>query len=359
MGIHLQFSAKDWDRIRHDWTAWWHQEIDRPMVIVNALEFDGGEKFCVQGFGDWDMEQRTYPIEPVLDYHQRILEAEYFYGDSWPRWWPNYGPGIMAGFIGAHVQNDANTVWFEMSDSPALADIHPEYQAENFWWQWVKEITQAAVQRWEHEVTVACTDLGGNLDILASLRGSQNLLTDLCDVPDEVDRLVDEITHLWLRYYDELFEIIHVAENGTTSWAPLWCPGRYYMLQSDFAYMISPAMFERFVMPDLETICNHLEYGFYHLDGKGQIPHLDMLLSIENLRGVQWIPGDGQPPAHEWLPLLKRIRDGGKLCQIYATPQGALDVVRELGGKGFAFWVTGNYPKEEIKAFLTELEVIQ
>ncbi len=46
------------------------------------------------------------------------------------------------------------------------------------------------------------------------------------------------------------------------------------MLQSDFAYMLSPSMFERFVLPDLETICNHLDYGFYHLDGKNQIPHL-------------------------------------------------------------------------------------
>jgi hypothetical protein len=41
----MQFSAKDWDRIRHDWTAWWHHEIDRPMVIVNAIEFEGIEAF--------------------------------------------------------------------------------------------------------------------------------------------------------------------------------------------------------------------------------------------------------------------------------------------------------------------------
>ena len=109
------------------------------------------------------------------------------------------------------------------------------------------------------------------------------------------------------------------------------------MLQSDFSYMISPAMFERFVMPDLTACCNHLDHGFYHLDGKGEIPHLDMLLSIERLRGIQWIPGDGQPPPHKWLPLLKRIRDGGKLCQVFVSLEGARTIVRNLGGRGFMF----------------------
>ena len=116
-------------------------------------------------------------------------------------------------------------------------------------------------------------------------------------------------------------------------------------------------MFERFVMPDLETICSHIDYGFYHLDGKGQIPHLDLLLSIENLRGVQWVSGDGQPPPWEWLPLLKRIRDAGKLCQIYATPEGALRVTRELGGTGFMFWLTDSLTEMEAQDFLKTLEM--
>jgi 5-methyltetrahydrofolate--homocysteine methyltransferase len=99
--------------------------------------------------------------------------------------------------------------------------------------------------------------------------------------------------------------------------------------------MISPRMFERFVLPDLIACCDHLDHGFYHLDGKGEIPHLDMLLAIPRLRGIQWIPGDGQPTPDRWLPLLKRIRDGGKLCQVFVRPEGAQRIVQNLGGKGF------------------------
>jgi 5-methyltetrahydrofolate--homocysteine methyltransferase len=259
--------------------------------------------------------------------------------------------------LGANVGVDENTVWFEPAKTLEAADIHPQFDAQNFWWRWTRSITQEAVDRWGNQVTVATTDLGGNLDIIASLRGTQNLLLDLYDCPKEIDRLTTEITQLWLHYYDELDAIIQTAGCGTSAWTPLWCPGRYYMLQSDFCYMISPEMFERWVMPDLETICKHIDYGFYHLDGKGQIPHLDMLLSIENLRGVQWVPGDGQPHTWEWLPLLKRIRDAGKLCQIYATPAGALTVTRELGGKGFMFWLTDPMNEADAAAFLKALEL--
>ena len=132
------------------------------------------------------------------------------------------------------------------------------------------------------------------------------------------------------------------------------------MLQCDFSYMISPEMFERFVMPDLVSCCEHLDHGFYHLDGKGEIPHLDHLLSIDRLRGIQWIPGDGQAPPHEWLSLLKRIRDGGKLCQVFVTPEGARHIVQNLGGRGFLLVIQGNNDTfrdpEEAAAFLETLQ---
>lgn len=352
----MRFSSKDWDRISSGWSAWWHHEIDRPMVVVDSLKWQG--KWFVQHHEGWDADKNIFPIDPVLDYYQGLIEEQIYYGDSWPHWWPNFGPGIMAGFVGADVENDENTIWFDPPCSMDLEEIVLNYDQGNFWWNWVRELTRTAVDHWGSQVTVAHTDIGGNLDILASLRGTQNLLMDLYDSPEEVERLAERITQLWLRYYDELYTIIHSADNGTTSWTPLWCPERYYMLQCDFAYMISPAMFERFVMPDLLSCCDHLDFSFYHLDGKGQIRHLEMLLSIEGLHGIQWVPGDGQPPAWVWLQLLKRIRDGNKLCQIYTSPAGALDVVRELGGKGFAFWITDPYPQEELEAFFDTLETL-
>ena len=72
------------------------------------------------------------------------------------------------------------------------------------------------------------------------------------------------------------------------------------MLQCDFCYMIGPEQFKKFVLPELAVSCKKLTNPFYHLDGPGQLPHLDYLLSIPELKGIQCVPGDGSPHDGPW-----------------------------------------------------------
>lgn len=351
MSIDLAFTAADWERVMGAFDAWWAHELGRPLVhITGKVETPGT-------FHDrWHRFISNYglevPAEQVIADVTANLEATRFYGDAYPRWFVNFGPGIAAGFLGAVVHTVPDTVWFEPPGDIAPADLSMTYQSDNPWWRRVVDLTAVAVAQWGQQVAVSHTDIGGNLDILASFRTTQNLLTDLYDAPEELDRLVGETTTQWLRYYDELDAIIRPGCRGTTCWAPIWSRDTTYMLQCDFSYMISPAMFERFVLPDLEACCAHLEHGFYHLDGSGQIAHLDMLLAMPRLRGIQWIPGDGAPPPHEWLDLLKRIIDGGKLCQLFVSAEGARTIVRNLGGKGFLLAIQEEMTAEEAEAFL-------
>jgi hypothetical protein len=52
---------------------------------------------------------------------------------------------------------------------------------------------------------------------------------------------------------------------------------------------------------------------------------------------------------------LKRIRDGGKLCQLYVSPQGARTIVDELGGRGFALYIAGILSRDEAQGLLRSL----
>jgi len=352
MGINLNFTEEDWERIERDWTLWWEGELERPLVVIeNPFVFS----IPMELTHEFLMKK---PVGEVLDHFQMLLEVRQFYGDAYPKWWPNFGPGIMAGFLGAnvHAASETSTVWFDVDKPGKIEDLRFTYNADNIWWRRILELTRGAVERWGNKVSIAHTDLGGNLDIVASFRTTEQLLYDVSDSPEEVKRLVGEITRLWLRYYDELYDIIGAAGRGTTPWAPVWSPKRCYMMQSDFCYMISPDMFERYVLPDLAACAEKLDHPFYHLDGKGAIRHLDMLLSLEKLSGIQWIPGDGAPPPDEWLPLLKRIRDGGKLCQVYVSAEGARTIVRELGGRGFVLYIMSFISsKEEADDFLRVL----
>lgn len=355
MSINIHFTDEDWQRIERDWTSWWNHDIDRPMVIIYDEKPTGDiEPYNV--FSEFIPNLlKDISLDEIIDRYQYGLETKRFYGDAWPKWWPNFGPGIMSAFLGSKVYSNPNTVWFEPSGQISPEKLQINYDSHNIWWQKVKKLTALAVERWGSNVNIGHTDIGGNLDILASLRGTEALLMDLCDVPDKIECLTGEITRLWIRYYDELDTIIRKTGKGTTPWAPIWSPKRCYMLQCDFSYMISPQMFERFVLPDLAACCEIMDHAFYHLDGKGQIPHLDMLLSLPKMCGIQWVPGDGAPPPEKWLPLLKRIRDAGKLCQLYISAESARTIVSQLGGRGFAFEISQKMSRDEAENFLNVL----
>ena len=209
-------------------------------------------------------------------------------------------------------------------------------------------------------LAVSHTDLGGNLDILASFRDTQGLLFDVIDYPEEVDRLVRQVTR-------SLAALLRRTGCDHSPGLP-----RNELLDADLVDRQDLHAAVRFFLYDLAARCSSALscptwrpaarisiHGFYHLDGKGEIPHLDLLLGIQRLRGIQWIPGDGQPTPDQWLPLLKRIRDGGKLCQVFVSPAGARRIVRELGGKGFLFvvnsWEGEISTSEEAEAFLETL----
>jgi len=344
-----QYLEVNWQEVKETWTKWWNKELDRPMVVLERLEPGDGLKFPagvnLPVFSDFDDSPLQFPLDmevnKLLDHYQKRLEYTRYYGDAFPRFWPNFGPGIIAGFLGAKVEyaHENKTIWFDIGKKLPIKDFNPRFNPDNVYWQRVKEITSAAVERWGNKVQVAFTDLGGNLDILSAVVEDQELLTGMLLNPDDLRQVTDALTSTWLKYYNELYAIIKDQDLGTSPWAHIFSPGKSYMLQSDMAVMIDTSMFEQYVLPDLKTCCDNLEHAFYHLDGKEQLQHLDLLLSIENLHGIQWIPGAGNPPPEEWMDVLKKIRDAGKLCQLYVSPGGAMKIKNELGAKGFAFYI--------------------
>jgi 5-methyltetrahydrofolate--homocysteine methyltransferase len=359
MEANIAFSEEDWQRIERDWRAWWAGELKRPLVMIEVLEPPAGETWpeVQQMTTDFGLD---VPASRAIEAYQKRLAGTRWYGDAFPRWWARSGAGVGAAFLGSSLQATPETVWFDPlpeagKEDFSLEDLELVFDPDNLWWRRVQELTQKAVERWRNQVCVGFTDIGGNLDILASLIGSQRLIFELMDNPDQVLRLTRQITELWLKYYQAQYELVRQTGRGTSPWAAIWSPGRCYMFQSDFAYMISPRMFEKFVLPDLTRLCASVDHGFYHLDGKGQIAHLDMLLAMEDLKGIQWIPGDGQAPPEAWPELLGRIRAAGKLCQLYVNPEGARRIVREHGGEGFALAIRARLNRQEAKDLLEEL----
>lgn len=336
------FNEEKWQILKADWSAWWNHALDRPMVVLENFVPDEKVNQLRQkypGVGCPAQFPLDVPVEEVIDFFQAHIECTRYYGDAWPKWFVNFGPGIIAGFLGAQVKVRPDTIWFEPPDGFVFEDFHPQFDENNPWYRRVMELTETALKKWDDWINVSFTDLGGNFDILLHFRTTEKLLTDLYDRPEKIKNHLDKITELWLIYFEKFCQKLSSCQSGTSAWAPLWSPEKMYILQSDFSYMISPAMFEKFVLPDLIACCDYLDHSFYHLDGKGQLSHLDILLGIENLHGVQWMPGEGGGNIEDFVDVLKKIIEAGKLTQVYASPESALKIKDQMGAKGFVFHI--------------------
>lgn len=358
MGI--DFSLDRWEELTEIFRRWWAGELDRPILDATLSGRDPGRpEPDIPSHGFAAFYDMSVSAEAVVDRWDYNLSCNTYLGDAAPMVWPNFGAGVVAALLGAELRADGRTCWFFPTEQLDIADIHFEYDPGNVWLNRIKDICRAAVQRWDGLVQVSMTDLGGNLDILSTFRPAEKLLLDLYDHPDEVKRLLWEAHELWHRYYTQISEVLQPANPGYSAWAGIFSPEPHYMLQCDFSYMISPEMFDEFVRPELAATCKRLTNSFYHQDGVGQLPHTDSLLSIEDLDGVQWVPGSGKPQGAYWVDHYEKIIKAGKKVQL--LDRGALDPVAERTGRPeriFCRWGDKLERKDETLDILRKYRVI-
>ncbi len=347
----IKFNTDRWEKVKSDSRLWWEGKLGRPLIHLSSGGRDPGRREPrLKGIGFSTPYDLSIPAEDIVDRWDYELSTLEFHGDSFPSVWPNFGPGVLAAFIGGVPKPASDTVWFHPSRDMELEDLRMSYDANNVWFQRVKDIYRIAAQRWQGQVQLGMTDLGGNLDILATFRPGEQSIMDLYDHPDEVKRQTWNVHHLWWRHFEELNSILKPTNPGHTAWAPIFSEEPYYMLQCDFCYMISPDMFDEFVKPELEASCKRLRNAFYHLDGIGQLSHLDSLLSIKELKGVQWIPGDGQPDMTKWPEVYRKIRAAGKLIQIWGNLRTVDTLVSQIGSADGILCISEGDPANEAEA---------
>jgi hypothetical protein len=328
----IDFTLERWEETKETHRLWWRGELDRPLVYAGLYEGrDPGVPvpdyplLTNQNCSDFSLA-----LGPLLDRLEYELSRQVFPGDSYPSINLNlFGPGMCSAFLGAEVECAPTTIWFHPPEEREIKDIHFEYNPDNPWLNRIKDLCAAAMEKWQGLVQLSMPDLGGTLDILSVFRPSEKLLLDLYDHPDEVQRLRWECHECWHRFYDEITDVLQPTNPGHTSWDGLFSNESYYILQCDFAYMISPEMFDEFVLEDLADSCKRLGASFYHLDGDGQLAHVKSLLGIDELDGIQWVPSSHRPHV-EWADFYCELLDAGKKLHMRAN----LEVIEAME-KGF------------------------
>lgn len=312
-GIH--FPAEQYEKLRQTYRKWWANDLGRPIVPIVTVGHPTSKtpsQYPLISFANsWDLSISPEQFIQAQDYDFSTMR---WHGDAFPFLQMDvFGPGVMAAFLGCTPQNTPSTVWFHPPEKDIpIEQLHFEYDENNPYLRRVLNFYEAAMEKWHGQIVLGMADLGGILDVLSSFRGTQNLLLDLYDAPEEVTRCVQELQQLWFVYFDKINEIMAAEAQGYSHWFRVYSENPSYILQSDFSYMIGRNMFDEFVAPELSSSADRLYQAVYHMDGIGEIPHLESLLAIDGIKGIQWIPGAGEPMTRNWDELVSKILDSGK-----------------------------------------------
>lgn len=289
-----------------------------------------------------DLSQKWLNISWRIRSARAEFDRTHWGGDAFPNLWVDMGPGAVAGFLGAEPYLGEDCVWFEKK--PMLASLRERkpllLSEENPWWRLTRELTEACCADAQGDYHVSINDLGGTLDIAADFRGVQQMLFDLMDEPDAVETLLSELDAIWIQCFNENYRWIAKTMPGCSDWMNIWCPDTLYSVQCDMATMLSPAQYERFVLPSITKQVRTLAHSMYHLhmyDTKGLSDQLDIMLNIPELDGIAFIaePIGEDASADHWLPYLRRIQAKGKKLILFGqTAQSAWKLLNRLSPVG-------------------------
>ncbi|MHC4717906.1 MAG: trimethylamine corrinoid protein 2, partial [Planctomycetota bacterium] len=232
---------------------------------------------------------------------------------------------------------------------PEVLDLQPDFDGE--YWSVIRRMADLSLERGRGRWLTTPTDLHTNGDLLAALRDPQALCLDFADDLDAVRRALDHLTGFYPAIYDDLHDRIAAAGQPSASWHALHA-GRSYPTSCDFICMISPEMFEATVLGQLAAEMEHLDRTFFHLDGPGALKHMDRLLSLAELDGLQWVHGAGNGLHSDWIDVYRKAQDAGKCVQVFAEDMDvARAIAEQLQPEGTWFWVYGEYSVDEVEAF--------
>ncbi len=301
----------NWEESRKRYLDWWHQ---RGLIISmwDSMKKEG-EPHTIRHKPPRPVSQEQFWFDPgyrsgYLDWQ---MSQASFMADILPVANTQLGPGSLGAILGASPECRDNSIWIRKPEE-FINLLQPD--AQNHWWQIHINLLKACKEKSQGNYFVGMPDLMEGLDVLASLKGTDSVLTGLILEPEKTMEWLQEINDIYFRVFDELYSIIQEEGEMAFCYFSIWGPGKVTKIQCDISSMISEEDFRTFVQPFLQEQCRKTDFTLYHLDGVDAIRHLDAVLEIEELNAVQWTPGVGEPQGGDpkWFPLYRKIISAGK-----------------------------------------------
>ena len=345
----------DWREAKARMTDWWAgRKTDRVPARVTAPREGAPPRRNDRG----TVAERHTDPGTVFGNLEEELAGTFHGGEAFPIHFVYIGAVPMGAFLGCELEFRPESVWqgrlpFGWDEADRV-----RFDPANKWWRLLCDLTAVSCRRSRGRYLVTACGGGAFADVMVNLFGCEETLVAMIERPDAVRRLRDRMMEWNRRMFEECWGIVEPRQRGHADWLRIWAPARFHTFQCDVAVMLSPRTFRDLFLEEIRQQCRCMDYSLYHLDGSAQLIHLDALLSIEELGGIQWNPEpavSSDPVA--FAPALRQIRQAGKKLYLSCAPERVRPVLNAVGTEG-VFLSVSCKSEPQARRVLNELEKI-
>jgi hypothetical protein len=327
----LEFKP-DFDQAIRRVYAWYEGEmLDRPPVWFGRDAAVTGRRDPGAAFkaspGRWPtLKDCWFDTEFIVGDFVRFCEHTTFNGETFPVYYPFLGPNVFAAcYEGVEYQFGDDTAWTLAESDPDGGDF--DYTPPRFDWgspylRQLDEMTAYALDQAQGRFMVGYTDIHPGMDWAVGVKGNDPLLFGLIEDPEGVTSLVDSCLADFLAFFERYDRMLKAAGQLSVTWMGLPSYGRWHVPSCDFSAMISPDHFQEFAYPGLKAECETMTHNIFHVDGPGVARHTDAILTLPNVKGIQWVQGAGETePILQWVPYIQKIQEAGVGIVVSLKPE--------------------------------------
>ena len=308
---------KDYDEIIQRHKNFWNfsGEDRKPLLIFIDDWVDGPRLLTAAGKVDpAKLKTSDFEAERFLPIHKEIcLKAERIEDDKITMTEPLVAIPWLEAYHGCDITLEGKFIWpqkafAEIEEVDRLIAEGPRKEWLDCYLKYMRKLSSEFTDRW----AVSQPILRGIADVACALTGTQNFIYGLIDDESRSRDLISYIANNSQYFFKQHLENTPSFRGGYVMGQYfLWTPEKCLRIQDDAIAVLSPDLYQNFVLSYIEELSKITNYTLMHLH-LTSAPMLDQLCAIKGIRAIEYDIDEGCESVGEYIDTFKKIQKSGK-----------------------------------------------
>jgi len=236
----------------------------------------------------------------------------------------------------------SSSIWAEHPDPTWESLDRVRFDSANPWFLKLLECAKVLREHAAGRYPISGPILRGVSDIATALLGTQRFVMECTDHPEELRQLLGRCAEIWQSVGRALVEAFGKFHGGQCAGRRrVWTPGTCMLYQDDATTMLSPTLFQEFIVAHEHEILKQYGRTMIHTHSGTLRIMIDGLLSLRSLHAIEVQFDLSGPSLGALLNSFKRIQEhkalliSGEFKDL--TLDGIKMLMKELSPRGLCF----------------------